>query len=71
MPTTRNRDVQLVRQRALLSANLDGPRPVDPDGEYAVCLTCGAMVMLGDRAEGIEPYERGVKRHAEWHARLG
>lgn len=38
---------------------------------YAVCLSCGAMVMLGDGAEipgrpGMV-FERGIGLHVDWH----
>ena len=59
--------VQVVRQRALASVDLDGPYAVEPGAEFAVCTLCGAVVMLGDRAEGVEPFERGVELHAAWH----
>ena len=67
MRPARVASVQAVRQRALASVDLDGPHELEPGTEVAVCTICGALVMLGDRAEGVEPFERGVELHAAWH----
>ena len=67
MTPSRSASVQSVRRRALASVDLDGPHAIEPGAEYAVCNLCGAVVMLGDRVEGVEPFERGVRLHTEWH----
>lgn len=68
----------------LAAVDLDGPfdfpATLDPmamllggaRGRYAICLKCGAVVVLDDPQEvaGIEPIERGVWLHTRWHAEV-
>lgn len=73
----RREEEEALRQR-LADANLDGPHHF-PDGvlgflgarnKFAVCLTCGAMVLLNDHAQNDEGgyYERSATLHMRWHA---
>lgn len=55
--------------------NLDGPHEFYGGGvfggalTYAICLTCGAMVLLNDVEELVEGMwtERNVRIHTVWH----
>jgi hypothetical protein len=73
------RKAEQDRLRATLAEwSLDGPHtvwgsgPFGPSLTYAVCLKCGAMVMLGDLEQLVEGMwtERGVRLHTAWHARV-
>ena len=74
--------------RAQLAAlQLDGPysfsRGFDPVSvmfggagrdRFAICLRCGAMVVLDDpeeRGPGEQPIERSVRIHTAWHKEAG
>lgn len=71
-------------RNALATCHLDGPfafpQAFDPltavfgaggiRDKFAVCLLCGAMVVLNDPEERTDgpPVERGVQLHVAWHA---
>jgi hypothetical protein len=62
-------------RETLAEWHLDGPHAIWGGGPfgtaltYAVCLKCGAMVMLGDVEELVEGMhtERSVRIHTVWH----
>lgn len=67
-------------RQGLAARNMDGPHRF-PDGmfgaglfgggrdKFAVCLVCGAMVLLNDHAQNEDgsAYERSATTHANWH----
>lgn len=78
-----------ARRAALAEFHLDGPYPFDHGGgltlgallfggsgirdSFAVCLRCGAAVVLNDPEErpAGPPIERGVRLHTAWHEEVG
>lgn len=71
---------------ALADADLDGPFDFPSGGldfgsifggsarnRFAICLRCGAVVMLNDPEERPDgpPIERSVRLHLGWHLEVG
>lgn len=74
------RQAEEALRNQLAGLNLDGPHRLPSGGldfgsmfgasrdKYAICLTCGAVVMLNDPLEADGHFiERSVKIHVEWH----
>ncbi len=59
------------RTEALTRFGFDGPKTLGADifpAEGAICLTCGALILLGDGEEiGGVQIERGIRLHSAWH----
>ena len=65
------KDEREALRGALAGLQFDGPKVLGGDmfgATGAICLRCGALVMLGDAEEREgRATERGVRLHVGWH----